>query len=68
MTGQTYQQFVSGFACTGSQQLTEVGECGDQVSFHLAATDNCTGAVQHYAGTDTVVNGKIVAADVHLTG
>jgi hypothetical protein len=68
VTGQTYQQFVAGFACTGSQQLAEVGESGDQVSFQLAATDNCTGAVQHYAGTDTVANGKIVAADVRLTG
>ena len=68
VTGQTYQQFVAGFACTGSQQLTEVGAAGDQVSFQLAATDDCTGVVQHYTGTDTVVSGKIVAADVHLTG
>jgi len=68
VTGQTYQQFVAGFACTGSQQLTEVGESGDQVSFQLDATDTCTGAVQHYVGTDTVSNGKIIAADVHMTG
>jgi hypothetical protein len=68
VTGQTYQQFVAGFACTGSQQLTEVSESGDQVTFQLEATDDCTGAVQHYAGTDTVSDGKIVAADVHLTG
>ena len=68
VTGQSYQQFVAGFACTGSQQLTELDASGDQVSFQLAATDDCTGVVQHYAGTDTVVNGKIVAADVHRTG
>ncbi len=68
VTGQTYQQFVAGFSCTGSQQLSEVGQSGDQVSFQLAATDVCTGAVQHYTGTDTVDNGKIVAANVHLTG
>jgi curli biogenesis system outer membrane secretion channel CsgG len=64
VTGQTYQQFVTGFACTGSQQLTEQGESGDQVTFSLAATDNCTGAVQNFNGTDTVVNGRIVSADV----
>ncbi len=68
VTGQTYQQFVAGFACTGSQQLTEISESGDQVTFQLDATDDCTGAVQHYTGTDTVSDGKIVAADVHLTG
>ena len=66
-TGQTYQQFVDGFACTGSQQLTELSESGDQVSFDLAATDSCSGTVQHFTGTDTVENGKIVAATVHQT-
>lgn len=63
-TGQTYQQFVSGFACTGSQQLTEEGTSGDQVTFSLTATDSCTGQVHTYAGTDTVQNGTIVAANV----
>ena len=63
-TGQTYQQFVDGFSCTGSQDLTETGQSGDQVSFDLAATDNCTGAVQDFSGTDTVQGGLIVAADV----
>lgn len=67
-TGQTYQQFVAGFACTGAQTLTEVGESGDQVTFNLDATDSCTGQVQHFAGTDTVQNGKIVAAHVIQTG
>lgn len=66
-TGQTYQQFVNGYACTGAQQLSEVGESGDQVTFDLAATNSCTGQVQDYSGTDTVQNGKIVAADVHQT-
>jgi hypothetical protein len=37
---------------------------GDQVNFDLAATDNCTGAVQDFSGTDTVRGGPIVAADV----
>jgi hypothetical protein len=63
-TGQTYQQFVDGFACTGSQVLSETGQSGDQVSFDLSATDNCTGAVQDFSGTDTVQGGLIVAADV----
>jgi curli biogenesis system outer membrane secretion channel CsgG len=67
-TGQTYQQFVNGFACTGGQSLTEVGESGDQVTFDLAATNSCNGQVQHFTGTDTVVNGTIVGADVHQTG
>jgi hypothetical protein len=67
VTGQTYQQFVDGFACTGSQDLAEMSQSGDQVSFSLTATDTCTGAVQHFTGTDTVQNGKIVAASVHQT-
>ena len=67
-TGQTYQQFVSGFACTGDQGLTEVGESGDQVTFDLAATDSCTGQVHDFTGTDTVHNGMIVAANVVQTG
>ena len=37
---------------------------GDEVSFDLAATDDCTGAVQDFCGTDTVQGGLIVAADV----
>jgi curli biogenesis system outer membrane secretion channel CsgG len=67
-TGQTYQQFVSGFACTGAQDLSENWESGDEVNFDLAATNDCTGAIQYFAGTDTVVGGKIVAADVSATG
>jgi hypothetical protein len=68
VTGQTYQQFVSGFSCTGTQRLTDLGESGNSVSFNLAATDVCTGRVQHFSGTDTVENGKIVAANVTRTG
>lgn len=68
VTGQTYQQFVDGFSCTGGQQLTEQGESGDQVSFSLAATDSCTGAVQQFSGTDTVSGGKIVTAHITQTG
>ncbi len=67
-TGQTYQQFADGFACSGSQSLTENWDAGDQVSFDLAAADNCTGATQYYTGTDTVQSGIIVAANVVQTG
>ena len=64
-TGQTYQQFVDGFACTGSQDLSEQSASGNQVTFSLSATDTCNGQVQHFTGTDTVQNGKIVAANVN---
>jgi len=67
-TGQSYQQFASGFACTGSQIVSENWDSGDQVSFNLAAGDSCTGATQYYTGTDTVQNGIIVAADVVQAG
>jgi hypothetical protein len=66
-TGQSYRQFVDGFSCTGSQTLTEVSESGDTVTFDLAAQDACSGQVQHYTGTDTVQNGIITAASVHLS-
>jgi hypothetical protein len=67
-TGQTYQQFVNGYACTGAQTLSEVGESGDQVTFNLTANNSCNGQVQHFSGTDTVQNGKIVNANVTQTG
>ena len=68
VTGQSYEQFVSGFSCTGDQQLTELSESGNTVSFNLAAANICTGHVQHFTGTDTVSDGRIVAADVRRTG
>jgi hypothetical protein len=67
-TGQTYQQFADGFACTGSQQLTENWESGDEVNFSLAAYNSCSGSYQYFTGTDTVEGGKIVAANVVQTG
>src|ERR1700729_2776132 len=39
-TGQTYQQFVDGFNCTGSPVLSRNWESGDEVNFDLAATDD----------------------------
>jgi hypothetical protein len=40
----------------------------DQVSFTLTATNDCTGATQYYTGTDTVSDGKIVAASITQNG
>lgn len=68
VTGQSYQQFAGGFACTGSQAVSENWDSGDQVNFDLAATDRCAGVTRYYTGTDTVENGVIVAADVAQAG
>jgi hypothetical protein len=67
-TGQSYQQFADGYACTGGQLVSENWESGDQVNFDLAAVDSCTGVTQYYTGTDTVENGTIVGADIAQTG
>jgi hypothetical protein len=67
-TGQSYQQFVGGFSCTGSQAVTENWDSGDQVNFDLAAGDSCSGVTTYYTGTDTVNDGIIVAANVVQTG
>jgi hypothetical protein len=67
-TGQTYQQFVAGYACTGTEQPSKLGQSGHQVSFSLAVVNDCSGAAQHFTGTDTIRGGKIVAADVTRTG
>ena len=67
-TGQSYQQFVAGYACTGTEQPTELGRSGPRVSFTLTVVNDCTGAAQYYTGADTVRGGKIVAADVTRTG
>jgi hypothetical protein len=67
-TGQTYQEFVSGYACTGAEKATKLSQSGHQVSFNLTVVNGCAAATQHYTGTDTVLGGKIVAADVTRTG
>ena len=48
--------------------MSENWATGGEVNFDLAATNDCTGAVQYFTGTDTVTGGKIVAADVTQTG
>jgi hypothetical protein len=65
--GASYAQFVAGYADTGTQTVTEVSESGDQVSFTLKS-NNPDGTVQTYSGTDTVQNGRIVAASIVQTG
>ena len=67
-TGQTYQQFVAGYACTGTEQPTKLGQSAHQVRFNLTVVNECTGTAQYYTGTDTVRGGKIVAAHVTRTG
>jgi hypothetical protein len=65
--GQTYQEFVARFACTGSQVAAEAGETGDRVQFDLYSTNSCTGQVLPYTGMATVQNGHIVAAHLVKT-
>jgi hypothetical protein len=67
-TEQTYQQFVAGYACTGTEQPAKLGQSGHRVRFNLVVVNDCTGASEYYTGTDTVRGGKIVAADVTRTG
>ena len=65
--GVSYASFVAGYADTGTQTVTEVSESGGQVSFNLTS-NNPDGTIQTYSGTDTVRNGRIVAASVVQTG
>lgn len=67
-TGQTYQQFVAGYACTGTEHPTRLSQYGHQIRFGLTVVNDCTGAAQHYTGTDIVRGGKIIAAHVTRTG
>ena len=67
-TGQTYQQFVAGYDCTGTERPTRLSQSGHQVSFNLTVVNSCAASFQHYTGTDTVRGGKIIAADVTPTG
>lgn len=67
-TRQTYEQFVAGYACTGTERPTKLSQSGHQVSFNLTVSNTCTAAFQYYTGTDTVRGGKIIAAGVTPTG
>jgi hypothetical protein len=67
VTGQTYQQFVNGFACTTYDDLADLGTAGNTVTISLEAAQ-CDGTVNQYQGTYTVQNGLITAADITRTG
>ena len=60
----SYNQFVQGFATTSSDSVTIVSTSGDTVTIALDATQT-DGTHKFFAGTYTVKNGVIVAADVH---
>lgn len=62
--GGSYNQFVQGFATTSSDDVTIVSVSGDTVTIQLDATQT-DGSHKFFAGTYTVQNGVIVAADVH---
>jgi hypothetical protein len=66
VTGQTFQQFEDGFACTSYENLRDLGTTGNTVSISLDATE-CDGTVNHYQGTYTIQNGLITAADITQT-
>jgi hypothetical protein len=61
-----YARFAAGYTDTGKQTVTKISQSGGQVSFTLQS-DNPDGTVQTYQGTDTVTNGKIVAAHIVQT-
>ena len=61
-----YTRFAAGYSGTGTQTVTKTSQSGDQVSFTLES-DNPNGTIQTYQGTDTVTNGKIVAAHIVQT-
>ncbi|TDT97499.1 hypothetical protein EDD99_5644 [Streptomyces sp. 846.5] len=62
-----YATFKAGFAQTASDHLTVTGSSGDSVSVQLAAHQS-DGTILDFAGTYTVVNGKITQGSLHSTG
>jgi hypothetical protein len=62
--GGSYESFIQGFAGTSSDAVTIVSTSGDTVTIALDATQT-DGTHKYFAGTYTVRNGVIVAADVH---
>lgn len=60
----SYNQFVQGFSTTASDDVTIVSVSGDTVTIALDATQT-DGTHKFFAGTYTVRNGVIVAAEIH---
>jgi hypothetical protein len=67
VTGQTYHQFMDGFACTSYENLSELGATADTVTISLDAAQ-CDGTVKQFEGTYTIQSGLIRAADIMQTG
>lgn len=67
LQGGTFDSFVQGFATTASDSVTIVSTNGDTVQMQLDALQT-DGTHKYFAGTYTVQNGVIVAADVRQTG
>jgi hypothetical protein len=63
----TFDSFVQGFATTASDSVTIVSTNGDTVQMRLDALQT-DGTHKFFAGTYTVRDGVIVAADVRQTG
>lgn len=55
---------MQGFAATNSDNVTIVSTSGDTVTVQLDATQT-DGTHKYFTGTYTVVNGAIVAANIH---
>ena len=64
LQGGSYDSFVQGFSTTSSDDVTIVSTSGDVVTIQLDATQT-DGTHKFFAGTYTVKDGVIVAADVH---
>ncbi|GAA1986322.1 DUF4352 domain-containing protein [Catenulispora subtropica] len=64
LQGGSYDSFVQGFATTSSDNVTIIATSGDVVTIQLDATQT-DGTHKFFAGTYTVKNGVIVAADIH---
>lgn len=59
----SYAAFVAGYAGTGAQDVYEVGESGDAVTYYLFSV-NPDGSTQYYEGTAQVYGGQITSTDV----
>jgi hypothetical protein len=68
-TQSNYSTWVNGYACTGTQTLSEISESGDTVYVNLAAVDNCAigDPTRYFTGSYTVANGLITSASMAQT-
>ncbi|MGX1760743.1 hypothetical protein ACWIG5_28145 [Streptomyces lydicus] len=64
IAGRSYDAFVASFNTVSKFDVTIVSVQGNKVAVELDATQT-DNSHRHYAGTYTVVDGVIVAADIH---